>query len=264
MSQHKDLLSIGNIYGNMLNKLQYDLVKESKHTKVPVNEIGDAPLVKGGPQETSGYMQTKLDKNKLSKKELEDNAYNIKNLSYSDDEDCCDDEDEEDFSEETKKIAQTSLNTFMRKRSIFDKLFENAMNGSSFGGDTDMNETEELDALGIEGGEDEGMDDMDMGDEGGDDVTITIPRDLAVQLHSVLADIIGGEEEVDDLEDDLEADDMGDDMGDGMEEDGEDCDYDMDEDEEDLGHPNTGSIKNFDMGKNNKVGNLKTGKSLFD
>ena len=84
----------------------------------------------------------------------------------------------------------------------------------------------------VEGGEDEGMDDMDMGDEGGDDVTITIPRDLAVQLHSVLADIIGGEEEVDDLEDDLEADDMGDDMGDDMEEDGEDCDYDMDEDEE--------------------------------
>lgn len=147
----------------------------------------------------------------------------------------------------------------MRKRSIFDKLFENAMNGSSFGGDTDMNETEELDALGIEGGDDEGMDDMDLEDEGGDDVTITIPRDLAVQLHSVLADIIGGEEQV---EDDLGDEDLGDDLGDdfGGEEDVEDeenCDYDMEEDEEDLGHPNTGSVKNVDMGKNNKVGNVK-------
>ena len=104
MSNHKDLLSIGNIYGSMLNKLQHELVRESKRTKVPVNEIGDAPLIKGGPQETAGYMQTKLDKNKLSKKELEDNAYNIKNLSYSDDEDPLDEEDEEDFSVETKKI----------------------------------------------------------------------------------------------------------------------------------------------------------------
>ena len=257
MSNRKDLLSIGNIYGSMLNKLQHEIVRESKHTKVPVNEIGDAPLIKGGPQETAGYMQTKLDKNKLSKKELEDNAYNIKNLSYSDDEDCLDEEDEEDFSAETKKIAQSSLNTFMRKRSIFDKLFENAMNGSSFGGNSDMNENEELDALEIGGGDDEGMDDMDDMDgmdEGGDDVTITIPRDLAVQLHSVLADIIGGgEEEVDDLEDGMDED--MDDM-DGDMEDEENCDY-SDEDEEDLGHPNTGSVKSVDMGKNNKVGNVK-------
>jgi len=258
MSQHKDLLSIGNIYGAMLNKLQHEIVRESKHTKVPVNEIGDAPLVKGGPQETSGYMQTKLDKNKLSKKELEDNAYNIKNISYSDDDDCCD-EDEEDFSEETKKIARTSLNTFMRKRSIFDKLFENAMNGSSFGGDTDMNETEELNALDIGGGEEDGMDDMDMGDEGdGDQITVTLDREVARQLCDILQAAMGDDMDMgDDMEDDGMGDDMEGDMGedDGME-DEENCDYN-DEDEEDLGHPNTGSIKNVDMGKNNKVGNVK-------
>lgn len=254
MSTHKDLLSIGNIYGSMLNKLQHEIVRESKHTKVPVNEIGDAPLIKGGPQETAGYMQTKLDKNKLSKKELEDNAYNIKNLSYSDDEDPLDEEDEEDFSAETKKIAQSSLNTFMRKRSIFDKLFENAMNGSSFGGNSDMNETEELDALEIGDGDDEGMDDMDdMDDDMGDEVTFTLDRATAQKLHDVLMGVLGGEEEVDDLEDGMDEDMDGDyeDM-----EDEENCDY-GDEDEEDLGHPNTGSVKSVDMGKNNKVGNVK-------
>jgi hypothetical protein len=260
MSYKKDSSTIGSIYGDMLNKLRRNVVNESKHTKVPVGEIGESPLTKGGPQNTGGYMETKLDKNKLSKKELDDNYYNIGNLSYADD-DCCDDteEDEEEFSEETKKIAQNSLNTFMRKRSIFDKLFENAMNGSDFGGqNTDMDETQELDALGIEGGDDEDMDDLDVDmEEGGDEVTITIPRDLAVQLHSVLADIIGGEEEVDEMEDDFDGgDDLeGDDFGDDTED--EECDYDMDEDEEDLGHPNTGSVKNVDMGKNNKVGNVK-------
>jgi len=256
MSTHKDLLSIGNIYGSMLNKLQHEIVRESKHTKVPVNEIGDAPLIKGGPQETAGYMQTKLDKNKLSKKELEDNAYNIKNLSYSDDEDHLDEEDEEDFSAETKKIAQSSLNTFMRKRSIFDKLFENAMNGSSFGGNSDMNETEELDALEIGGGDDEGMDDMDdMDDDMGDEVTFTLDRATAQKLHDVLMGVLGGEEEVDDLEDGMDED-MDNDYEDM--EDEENCDYgDGDEDEEDLGHPNTGSVKGVDMGKNNKVGNVK-------
>jgi hypothetical protein len=67
--------------------------------------------------------------------------------------------------------------------------------------------------------------------------------------------VLGGEEEVDDLEDGMDED-MDNDYEDM--EDEENCDYgDGDEDEEDLGHPNTGSVKGVDMGKNNKVGNVK-------
>jgi hypothetical protein len=78
----KDINSLGAIYGDILNNIKKNLVKESKVKE----EIGEAPLQKGGPQETAGYKPTKVDRRKMSKKELEDNLYNIKDLSEEDEE----------------------------------------------------------------------------------------------------------------------------------------------------------------------------------
>lgn len=224
-AKKKDLNSLGDIYGDMLNGIKRSIVKESK---VKEGEIGEAPLLKGGPDEKGGFVPSKIDRNKLSKKELEDNLYNIKDLSYSAEGDN-EEEDEEEIPQESRKIARESLNNFMSKKSIFDRLYENVI-----GQEEPMGDTAELDALGIESGE----------DEGGDEVTFTLDRETAQKLHDVLMTVLGGDEGEgeDEVETETETE--------------EDYEYDMDEDEEELGHAGV-NAKEPDMGKNNKVGNLK-------
>jgi hypothetical protein len=241
MSKAKnDFANIGQVYGGMLSNLKKALVSEGKiGPKVAAGEIGDVKLLDGGPQEKSGFSRSRIDKRNKKPKSKE-NAYNIDNLS----------EDEESV-KETKKIAKESINKFMRKKSIFDKLYENVMSGGPLGGGaptggdsmgSEMGETDELDALGIEG-EDE------MGEDEGADVTFTLDRETAQKLIDVLQGALGGEEDMGDEDFDMEGDmgdeDMDDDEG-----------FDDEEDEEDLGHTNV-NAKQPNMGKSNKVGNLK-------
>jgi hypothetical protein len=222
------MFKLGEIYGNMLNNVQVVAEKALPQKKGPggknLNDKGVADLQAGGPSEKGGFKPAEIDTNKLSKKEEEDNQYNIDNLSYSD-------EDEEII----EKISQRAINNFMSK-SIFDKLYENVMMGQS-----EDAETMELDALGI----DDGAEDM-MGDEiGGEDdqVTITLSKDLAKQLHDVLMTVIGGEEEIGDDEEPAE-----DEVGEDQNEFG----GDFEEDEETLGVP-LHSAKTTLTGKDNKV-----------
>jgi hypothetical protein len=288
MSKQNDFSSIGQVYGSMLDNMKHKLVSEGKTGTVKPGEIGEAPLIKGGPLETAGYMPSKIDRQKMSDKELKDNLYNIKNLSQPDNLE----EDEEgvftkveksakkagfgkkaaskiagaakaknagtykgkeneETIKESRKIAKASINNFMRKKSIFDKLYENVMNpsgasnpmGSDMG--SEMDDANELDALGIES-EGEGM------EETGEDVTFTLDRETAQKLIDVLQAAIGGEEEGG----------FGDEDGDMEESDMEEGDTEeaeegfWDEDEEDLGANNLS--KEINYGKNNKVGNLKT------
>ena len=106
-----------------------------------------------------------------------------------------------------------------------------------------MEETDELDALGIDTEEDSAE----------DDVTFTLDRETAQKLHDVLMAQLG-DSEVEEVE---EVEDAGDDFGD---EDYETMEQDeqgfYDEDEEDLGHAGV-NAKEPNMGKNNRVGNLK-------
>jgi hypothetical protein len=76
------------------------------------------------------------------------------------------------------------LNNRMSNKSLFDKLFEDVMNdpASPMGGDMGPQDTLEL------GDEMGGMDD----DMGGDEVTISIPRDVAEKLHDILMAAMGG------------------------------------------------------------------------
>ena len=255
MYNKNDFAKLGHVYSGMLNDMKRKLVAEGK-----TGEIGEAPLIKGGPQETAGYVPSKLDRKKMSKKELDDNLYNIKGLSQPDNLE----EDEETLKPKTKKkvtkkvvkgkpikkgeesgkMVKESINNFMRSKSIFDKLYENVT--GQFGGTSsmgpEMDEADELPALGIdpEGSED------DMGGEG-DEVTITLDRATAEKLLDIIGAAMG-----DDMGEEGDFD-MGDDMGDDMDG-GED--FDTDEDEEEMGHA-VASPKQPDMGKNNKVGNLK-------
>lgn len=230
-TKKKDLNSLGDIYGNILNDVKKSIIRESKVKE----EIGEAPLQAGGPQEKGGFQPAKIDRKKLSKKDLKDNLYNIKNLSQHD---CnCDEneEDEEEITEESRKIAQKSLNKFMSKKSIFDTLYENVM----FGGEQD--ETQELDSLGL----DDATPDDEMGGE--DEVTITLDRETAMKLYEVLGACCG--EGADEGEGEMGGEDEfgGEEGGFGG---------DNEEDEESLGGA-TASSKTVDYGKNNKVGNLK-------
>lgn len=267
MSKHNDVYKIGDVYGNMLNNVKRKLVSEGKvGPKVKPGQIGDVPLTKGGPVDTSGYMEDPIDK---KGKKPSENLYNIDDLSQ--DEEVVNTEFTKAFKPKGKKvvkedretptkvqkIAQKSLNNFMKKKSIFDKLYENVMaGGGPLGGgsqpnlDNGMDETDELDALGIEG---EGEDDF--GGEG-EEVTFTLDRDTAQKLIDVLQAAIGGEEEFGGEDTDME------DMGEDLDEEGgdlggeEDEQSFWDEDEEEMGHAGV-NAKEPNMGKNNKVGNLK-------
>ena len=262
-----DFASIGDLYGGMLNGIKQKLVSEGKlGPSVKPGEIGEVPLLKGGPQTTAGYMPAKVDKKTMSKKDIDDNLYDINSLSYDEDEETKKvkkivkkaktvkdkkktEKDEEELVKESGKIAKERLNNFMRRKSIFDKLYENVMQPGGapeapMGGE--MDDTQELDALGIEG-EDE------FGGEGEDEVTFTLDRATAEKLHEVLMSVLGAESDEDAGEGEYGEDEFGDEAGEDM---GEDEEGFWDEDEEDLGHAIAGA-KEVNMGKNNKVGNLK-------
>ena len=91
------------------------------------------------------------------------------------------------------KVVEDSINSFMK--SEFDKLFENVM------GD-DESSFEVTPSMGPEGSEGDSPE-MDLGGDeemGGDDVTITLSKDLAQQLHDVLMGVLEGETEGEDQE----------------------------------------------------------------
>lgn len=271
MATDNDFAKIGDVYGKILNGVKHKLVAEKKEkTKIAPGQIGEVPLIKGGPDQTAGYVSHRIDKKTL--KDKTDNSYNIDKLSYDEDEEMKSKHkkkmkkmknprfakkkktSDKETIKESQKIAQNSLNNFMRKKSIFDKLFENVMTGGnggpSMGGgmapgdDMGMDNSEELDALGIED---------DVEGEGEDtDVTFTLPRDVAQQLIDVLSAAIGGEDE---FGDEFGDDEMDDEFGDDLDDSDDDV-FDDNEDEETMGTPGV-NAKQPDMGKNNKVGNLK-------
>ena len=118
----------------------------------------------------------------------------------------------EKFDKKVEKSYKESININMK--SVFDKLFEEVMDGQE--------SNEELDALGIEAG-DEGA-----GEESGD-ITITLDKEMAKQLCDILQAAIGDED------DDAEAEDY--EEMEESEEDGEDAE-EVEEavEADDLGH----------------------------
>lgn len=164
------------------------------------------------------------------------------------------------ISENQQKNLKRSINNFMSK-SLFEKLFEQVMDNENIPSPTTDNQAlglpdgdygnEDGSGAGDGGGEDDMGDDM--GDDmEGDEITLTLPREVAQQLCDMLSQQLGGDEE--DMGD--EEDDFGDD-DDGMEGDEDMGDQDMGD---------QGMKEGIDMkevpsghgmgltGKNNKVG----------
>jgi hypothetical protein len=246
--------TLGDIYGQMLKGVQ--VVQENaqeninKSKKVPkqsknaFNEIN--PLQKGGPSEKGGYHKALNDdyddcqedeerrydnldklKEKLKNPNLSDKQKQTIEKAIKDIESGIQSEEaEERIHKESKKIARARLNTFMTKKSTFDKLFESVM-----GGAFDQEDAQEVDALGLG---DAPMDDEFGDDEFGDDedqVTFTLDRATAQKLHDVLMGVLDGgmEDEGDDLDFDTEDDFGGDDEMDEDNEEEDDFSYDEDE-----------------------------------
>jgi len=267
MSKRKntDLNSIGSIYGDMLSNVR--TIEEK------VNEIGEAPLQDGGPLERGGFTKKAVDRRTLSDKEKKGNLYNSDNLSEEDEEgekkhckhaeegcDCdecaeCKANQKKNLGE-SRKIVKRSLNNFMSKKSVFEKLYENVM-GNNFSSPDVSEDNVKLNDRNALGLADADTDD-EYGDEVEDQVTFTLDRETAQKLIDVMQAALG------DVESDMEDDGMEDD---GMEDDGMGDENDMyDEDEQTAVSPSstTSHAKpmntKYNNGKNNKVGNLKAPK----
>ena len=146
------------------------------------------------------------------------------------------------------KTANESINNqdMSKKKSIFDKLYEDVLGGD----DDDIEMGAGFDAFGDEGGEDD-----EFGGE--DEVTLTLPRDLAEKLHEVLMDQLGGDEDIEDIEDTEDMEELDEYSSD---EDDEEVMQEAPEHQElgDAGPGGSDTDKGNLKGKNNKVGG-KTG-----
>ena len=260
MAKTKDLKDLGEVYGNLGKEATVVAENlESQTVGDKTANVGDADIQPGGPTAEGGFEESEVDIKKVG----DDNPYNVKGLSYGDDncptletdqpeeqeagekkddpESSTEEEDEEEFSEEVLEIAREGLNKYMANKSIFDELYAKVIN-EDFG----MEEVDDLDALGIE----DATPDEDLADEGDDaeeEVTITLDKELAKALHDVLMAAIG-----EDDDDDADAD------ADELEVDAPEAeDYEeMEEDNE--GEP-TAFNTHYNDGKSNKVGNTGEG-----
>ena len=155
----------------------------------------------------------------------------------------------------------------MKRKSVFDNLYNKVMVNENY----EMEETD-LDALGLE----DATPDDELESEG--EVTITLSKELAQQLHDVLmSELTGDEGDVEEVEDD---------MGMDMEEDEEGTPTAMNTHYNDGKNNKVGTVKpvakkaetslsgkvdagsamntHYDDGKNNKVGTLKPGQGAFE
>jgi hypothetical protein len=233
--KRNDAVCIGDIYGKMLNPLRHSL-KESKNK----NAFGDQPELKGKGPHTDGF-----------------------NKALNDEEECDEDEETPDSKskkknnlkvnkkknlKESRKNSKHMVNSIMSK-SVFDKLYSKVLK-ENFG------QEEDVDALGL----DDATPDSDLGDDfggeddlGGDEVTFTLPKDVAQQLVDVLQGVLGGDEGLGDElggDDDL---DFGDDDDFGGDDFGSEEDEMSFEEDEEVGTKTAPDKKKAFMGKDNKV-----------
>lgn len=267
--RNKDRVTLGDIYGQMLKEVKVveekadltaneEINKSKKKSKMPENAFTKKnELQKGGPSEKGGFhkalndsedfntdedeermgpaikkLKEKLQNPNLSEKDRKNIKAELERLERG----AQNEEAEERIFKESKKIARNRLNTFMTKKSTFDKLFESVMGGAF----DNQEDAQDVDALGLgDAPTDDEFGDDEFGGED-DQVTFTLSRDLAQQLHDVLMGVLGGEEDMGDEGDDLDFE--GEDDFDAEDEDAEDFEADedemsYDEDEERGVHP---------------------------
>lgn len=169
MNNVRTLLKIGEVYGKVLEEgKKYTFAPKGTFKKVedkkPVEAKADPKAFtpkNSGPEAAQGFKKDNIIDPEKSKA---DNFYEPKK-----------------FSQNLEKTEVQTINTFMSK-SIFDKLYEDVMSGRP----EDV-EASDAEALGLPSG--------DAGEDvGGEDVSFTLPRDVAQKLHDVLVAALGEEE----------------------------------------------------------------------
>ena len=265
MAKTKDLKDLGEVYGNL--GTEATVVAENLEAQTVGDKnanVGDADIQPGGPTAEGGFEESEVDIKKVG----DDNPYNVKGLSYGDDncptleteqpeeqkagekkddpESSTEEEDEEESSAEVLEIAREGLNKYMANKSIFDELYAKVIN-EDFG----MEEVDDLDALGIEDAtpDEELADDEDDDMEG--EVTVTLDKDMAKALCDILQAAIGDHDD-----DDADPEDGDDDDAEDGEMHGREDYEEMEEDNE--GEP-TAFNTHYNDGKSNKVGNTGDG-----
>jgi hypothetical protein len=253
----KDNVSIGSIYGNML-----DSFKNKLHESKTFDGV-DSKKLMGKGYNVDGFNKALNDESEeISMDESEETVKSpkrpIRKKSKKMQKEIA----------ESKKIASQILNKHMSK-SVFDRLYKNVLK-ENFG--FDQEDDKDLDALGLDDAtpDSELDDDFEEGgsDSDGESVTFTLDRETAQKLIEVLQGAMG--EDLGDDSDDLDAfdDEDGDDDLDIDFEDGdEDEDESFEEDEEVQGTKPAPDKKGVFQGKNNKVGgkaNPRSGKASTD
>lgn len=188
MNESNDIKQLESVYGLMNEKNEDNKVWKSGECP---EALGDSPQAHDLKPEENTPEQTEpvVD----SKNDDKDNEYYLKKISERLDKN----------QEKTEKSGQEHINnsTIMSEEpnNIFDKLYSTIMEGD--------------DPFADLGGMDDGLGDEDLDGEeeldlGGDEISLTLPRDLAEKLHDALMSQLGGEDEAGDEED------LGDDFGD--------------------------------------------------
>lgn len=274
---------IGNIYRQMQNE-KASLMNESVLLEAAKKK--SAQVKAKMPKDTFPAASATVKEPSTLKKTGPSNVKNLKKLKK-----------DKNFSQKSKKIDESGINNFM---SIFDRLYEDVMNNDELDFNAGIGTGPEGDA----GDSDLDLDTDSDSDLGGDDeVTITLDKELAKKLLDVLKDVVGDDDQSDtDLEDlgvDTDSDSEDDDYEDEGNEEGENFyeTTDIEKVPDSAGHKlqkgfaAAGNIKassgkadakvtdtvGTETGKHpldhkseltnpskNKVGGLKTGKSLFD
>lgn len=239
----KDMVSLGDLYGEQLNSVRKNLNESTGPGGKALDDKEAGKVEKGGPSEKGGYKKALHDEDEETEDEdTEKNENPFKKKKKK-------------VVKESGKIARPTLNTFMKKQSAFDRLYNKVIN-ENFGIE---DAEDDIGALGLGdatpdsdlnddfGGEDE------FGGEG-EEVTITLDKATAQTLIDLLQGAIGGGEGEDEFggEGEIEGDDDGLDFG-AEDEDNEEMDFE--EDEETYGtKTNAPDKKKAFQGKNNKVG----------
>ena len=227
----KDMQKIGDVYGDVLNSLKHNIVKEGKQPENAFNS--DFPKQEGGPSEKGGYhkalhdncscncdvckcgdgnheedseetfnnkaleaINSKLENPDLTAEQKESLEKKKKEIELK----LQSEEGEENIHEDTRKNANEILNKIMTRKTLsFNKLYNSLLNENF--GMNDEGAEDDIKGLGL----DDEMSDEQIGDEvgGEDEVTFTLDRATAEKLLDVIGAAMGeseGESEGDELD----------------------------------------------------------------
>ena len=168
MNQTRTLVEMGDFYEKSVIEEKKSIFPpkgtfKKAEDKKPVEAAADKKAFvqkDSGPENADGFKKDLID----PKTEKKENFFEPKK-----------------FSQNYEKTEVQTINNCMSK-SIFDKLYEDVMSDQAV--DTDTTDAAALGLPSVDAGEGETK----------EEVTLTLPHDLAVKLHELLATVIGGEE----------------------------------------------------------------------